>query len=88
MHTIERIYPKDLDPHSSDDQNTLRIHMERYEFAAQHLSGACVLDMACGCGYGTALLAERHRAPRLRGPFNLDARRAAGFDEVELGLLG
>jgi uncharacterized ferritin-like protein (DUF455 family) len=31
-----------------------------------------------------AELADRYRAPRLRGPFNLDARRAAGFDEAEL----
>ncbi len=31
-----------------------------------------------------ALLARRHGAPRLKPPFNLDARRAAGFDEAEL----
>ncbi|MHA6491714.1 class I SAM-dependent methyltransferase [Pseudomonas borbori] len=60
MLTIERIYPKQLDPDDSDDQNTLRIHMERYRFAAACLSGERVLDMACGCGYGTALLAELH----------------------------
>ncbi len=34
-----------------------------------------------------AALARQHGAPRLRGPFNLQARRAAGFDEVELALL-
>jgi uncharacterized ferritin-like protein (DUF455 family) len=34
-----------------------------------------------------AALAERYHAPRLRGPFNLDARRAAGFDEAELDAL-
>ena len=34
-----------------------------------------------------AELAVRYRAPRLRGPFNLDARRAAGFDEQELASL-
>jgi uncharacterized ferritin-like protein (DUF455 family) len=34
-----------------------------------------------------AELAERHGAPRLRGPFNLEARRAAGFDEAELAAL-
>src|SRR5688572_2513447 len=33
-------------------------------------------------------LAARHNAPFLRGPFNLDARRAAGFDEEELTALG
>ena len=34
-----------------------------------------------------AELAAHHGAPRLRGPFNLPARRAAGFDEAELALL-
>lgn len=29
-------------------------------------------------------LAERFGAPQLKGPFNLSARRAAGFDEAEL----
>lgn len=32
-------------------------------------------------------LAVRHEAPRPRGPFNLEARRAAGFDEQELAAL-
>ena len=35
-----------------------------------------------------AALAKRYRAPVLKGPFNLDARRAAGFEEDELVLLG
>ena len=35
-----------------------------------------------------AELAARHGAPRLRGPFNLEARRAAGFSEEELLRLG
>lgn len=35
-----------------------------------------------------AELARRYEAPRLKGPFNFDARRAAGFDEDELALLG
>lgn len=32
-------------------------------------------------------LAERYKAPRLRGPFNFEARREAGFDEAELTAL-
>lgn len=32
-------------------------------------------------------LAERYRAPKLRGPFNFEARRDAGFDEIELRVL-
>lgn len=31
-----------------------------------------------------ATLAQRYGAPQLKGPFNLEARRAAGFDEAEL----
>ena len=34
-----------------------------------------------------AEMAQRYGAPRLRGPFNLEARRAAGFDEDELAEL-
>ena len=32
-------------------------------------------------------LAERYHAPKLRGPFNFEARRDAGFDEAELRAL-
>ncbi len=35
-----------------------------------------------------AELAVRYKAPPLRGPFNLEARRAAGFSERELAALG
>lgn len=35
-----------------------------------------------------AELANRYNAPLLRGPFNLAARRAAGFEEDELAALG
>jgi len=34
-----------------------------------------------------AVLARDYRAPRLKGPFNLPARRAAGFEEAELEAL-
>lgn len=34
-----------------------------------------------------ATLAQLHGAPRLRGPFNVDARRAAGFEQAELDAL-
>jgi len=33
------------------------------------------------------LITEKYSAPKLRGPFNLEARRAAGFDEEELAAL-
>ena len=35
----------------------------------------------------SAVLATQYGAPRLTGPLNLDARRAAGFDSTELALM-
>jgi uncharacterized ferritin-like protein (DUF455 family) len=34
-----------------------------------------------------AVLARQYAAPRVKGPLNLEARREAGFDDVELALL-
>lgn len=56
--TLERIYPPQLDIRNEDDRHTLRLHMERYDFAGSRLTGTRVLDMACGCGYGSDRLAE------------------------------
>jgi uncharacterized ferritin-like protein (DUF455 family) len=36
----------------------------------------------------TARVASEHGAPRLRPPFNIDARRAAGFSAAEIAALG
>ena len=33
-------------------------HVERYKFAAQFVNGKTVLDIACGVGYGSGILAE------------------------------
>jgi uncharacterized ferritin-like protein (DUF455 family) len=53
-------------------------HWFRYLCSAQNLDPISTF----------AELAERYGAQKLRGPFNLAARRAAGFDEAELALLG
>jgi O-antigen biosynthesis protein len=34
-------------------------HLVRYEFALPHLQGADVLDLGCGCGYGTHMIATQ-----------------------------
>jgi len=36
----------------------LRKHISRYEFASRYVKNMIVLDIACGTGYGTALLAN------------------------------
>jgi SAM-dependent methyltransferase len=37
----------------------LQEHVVRYDFALSHVQNADVLDLGCGCGYGTHLLATR-----------------------------
>jgi GT2 family glycosyltransferase/SAM-dependent methyltransferase len=51
----ERYYPDSRDPEISLE------HWHRYLFASNHVVGKDVLDVACGEGYGTALLARRAR---------------------------
>jgi len=43
-------------PNLPDSDAEKRLHLERYEYAAQILTGRRVLDCACGMGYGTAIL--------------------------------
>ena len=38
------------------EQPEKRLHVERYEYAANALRGKRMLDCACGMGYGTAIL--------------------------------
>jgi SAM-dependent methyltransferase len=56
--SLERIVPDDLHADEATGEDTLRLHLERYRFAQQNLVRGSVLDMACGVGYGTALLSE------------------------------
>ncbi len=59
----ERFYPDGFMPPWVRYQ-----HLERYRWAAQLVAGKRVLDVACGTGYGTALLA------------NAGAAQVDGFD--------
>ena len=59
-HSLERIYPKQLNHKEKNHQEVLAIHLKRYQFSAKQLRGKYILDIACGCGYGTALMAESH----------------------------
>jgi 2-polyprenyl-3-methyl-5-hydroxy-6-metoxy-1,4-benzoquinol methylase len=68
---------------------TLALRLERYEFAARRLHGLRVLDIACGVGYGTRLLADR--SPPVVPALGVDrpvetiacAARRYGGDRVE-----
>jgi len=57
--SLERLIPDELARDDITGHETLRLHLERYEFAARHARGGRILDMACGVGYGSRLLFDR-----------------------------
>jgi ubiquinone/menaquinone biosynthesis C-methylase UbiE len=63
-----------LDPATRRDYLSWQ-HVERYRFASQRLpSHVTVLDIACGAGYGAAIL-ERHGCRVVAGDYDLRALR-------------
>ena len=55
--SLERIVPDQLQSSEATGSETLQLHLERYAFATDNLIPGQVLDIACGVGYGTAMLA-------------------------------
>lgn len=56
--SLERIYPDEAVGHDLVEQDSIELHMARYRYAADRIVGKRLLDIASGCGYGTALLAQ------------------------------
>lgn len=56
--SLERLVPDELASGDTTGGEALRISLERYEFAARHARPGRLLDLACGVGYGTRLLAD------------------------------
>ncbi len=54
--SLERLVPKLVTEGDVTGSVSLALHLERYQFASQWLRPGRVLDLACGVGYGTALL--------------------------------
>jgi SAM-dependent methyltransferase len=57
--TLERLVPEQIHAEDRAGAESLRFHLERYEFAARHARAGRLLDLACGVGYGTRLLADQ-----------------------------
>lgn len=58
--SLERLVPEEIEDRGATGLETLSLHVKRYQFAASHVRGDRVLDLACGVGYGTRILADAH----------------------------
>lgn len=71
----ERIHPV-----RSADRLNVALHLGRYRWAAQHVRGLRVLDIACGTGYGSRILREEGGAAEVVGA-DRDAQALAAARE-------
>src|SRR6476661_9129671 len=65
--SLERIVPEQLRADEATGADTLKLHIARYEFAQSKLVPGTALDMACGVGYGTAILASSSKISHATG---------------------
>ena len=73
--SLERLVPDNLSETDVTGRGTLELHIERYRFAARHAASGRALDIACGVGYGTRLLADEN--PGLSSCLGVDLSRDA-----------
>ena len=57
--TLERVVPDEMEDEGATGRATLQLHLERYRFAALHGRPGRILDIACGVGYGSSILADQ-----------------------------
>jgi 2-polyprenyl-3-methyl-5-hydroxy-6-metoxy-1,4-benzoquinol methylase len=70
VNSLERLVPERMDPRDLAGAETLELHLERYRFAAEHARPGRLLDLACGVGYGTRLVADQR--PELESALGVD----------------
>jgi len=73
--SLERLVPGRMDPEDRAGDETLQLHLARYRFAAGHARPGRLLDLACGVGYGTRLMADE--APQIEAALGVDISAAA-----------
>lgn len=56
--SLERMIPETIQSDESAGNDALRLHVQRYEFALNHIEGR-VGDVACGSGFGSAILSGK-----------------------------
>jgi len=61
--SLERLVPDELAAGDATGRETFELHVARYAFAARRLPPGRVLDLACGVGYGSRILARESASP-------------------------
>ncbi len=74
--SMERIVPLQLSE-AALGYETLKLHLERYEYAGKHVLPGDLMDVACGVGYGSFYLAENYSS-------HLESIVAADIDEASI----
>jgi len=73
--SMERIVPDEIAPEDFEGSQSLRLHIERYDFAASLIpSSSKVMDLACGVGYGSRIIRNKVREAQVTG---VDCSRSA-----------
>jgi len=76
--SLERLVPDLMDRTDQAGVETLELHLARYRFAAEHARPGRLLDLACGVGYGTRLVADA--AEQVESALGVDlAEEAAAY---------
>jgi SAM-dependent methyltransferase len=66
--SLARLVPDELIRDEATGLKTLKLHIERYEFAARKLRDTTsILDLACGVGYGSRLMKDSIPGARVTG---------------------
>jgi SAM-dependent methyltransferase len=73
--SLERLVPDEVARGDATGNETLRLHVERYRFAARNARPGRLLDIACGVGYGTRLLADE--CPDVSAALGVDLSESA-----------
>jgi 2-polyprenyl-3-methyl-5-hydroxy-6-metoxy-1,4-benzoquinol methylase len=59
VNSLERVVPDLMAQNETTGDKTLLLHLERYQYAGNHLVTGSVADVACGVGYGSYMLATQ-----------------------------
>lgn len=84
--SLERIVPDAMETGAATGDETLRLHLERYAFASRHVPPGRVLDLACGVGYGSAMLAAAGSRQVVGGDISIVALQHARAHYLQHGV--